>query len=294
MRAGHLRAGVQARRRPAAARCRRPAPTWRSWSTSTAAPPAWSPSRTSSRRSSARSPTSTTWSGPPVERLDDGAVRVTARLPVEDLGELFDVELPTDEVETVGGLLAQALGRVPIPGAAADVGGLHAGRRGHHRPAQPDRHGAGAAGSTAARRRSPDDRHPSREAARRCLSTRCRTDATPGRDAEDAKLVTLARARPGPGRRASRAPRSATGRPDVRRGHRGAAVAVAHRAAAGGGRRRSPAGASRLEAAAVVTEASDAGRGRRTPRCGTCPPARRSTWPRRTARSRGTVTDVTP
>ena len=31
---------------------------------------------------------------PPVERLDDGAVRVTARLPVEDLGELFDVELP--------------------------------------------------------------------------------------------------------------------------------------------------------------------------------------------------------
>ncbi|MEV1288857.1 hemolysin family protein [Micromonospora sp. NPDC049679] len=61
---------------------------------------------------------------PPVERLDDGAVRVTARLPVEDLGELFDVELPTDEVETVGGLLAQALGRVPIPGATATVGGL--------------------------------------------------------------------------------------------------------------------------------------------------------------------------
>ncbi|MEU8263617.1 hemolysin family protein [Micromonospora sp. NPDC048999] len=61
---------------------------------------------------------------PPVERLADGAVRVTARLPVEDLGELFDTELPTDEVETVGGLLAQALGRVPIPGAEAEVAGL--------------------------------------------------------------------------------------------------------------------------------------------------------------------------
>jgi len=61
---------------------------------------------------------------PPVERLGDGAVRVTARLPIEDLGELFDVELPADEVETVAGLLAQALGRVPIPGAAATVGGL--------------------------------------------------------------------------------------------------------------------------------------------------------------------------
>jgi CBS domain containing-hemolysin-like protein len=61
---------------------------------------------------------------PPVERLDGGAVRVTARLPVEDLGELFDVELPGDEVETVGGLLAQALGRVPIPGSYATVDGL--------------------------------------------------------------------------------------------------------------------------------------------------------------------------
>ncbi|MFC7545375.1 hemolysin family protein [Plantactinospora sp. GCM10030261] len=62
---------------------------------------------------------------PPIERLDDGVIRVTARLPVENLGELFDTELPADEVETVGGLLAQALGRVPIPGATAEVAGLH-------------------------------------------------------------------------------------------------------------------------------------------------------------------------
>jgi CBS domain containing-hemolysin-like protein len=62
---------------------------------------------------------------PPVERLADGSVRVTGRLPVEDLGELFDVELTEAEVETVAGLLAQALGRVPIPGASAVVDGLH-------------------------------------------------------------------------------------------------------------------------------------------------------------------------
>jgi CBS domain containing-hemolysin-like protein len=61
---------------------------------------------------------------PPVERLDADRVRVSARLPIEDLGELFDVELPADEVETVAGLLAQALGRVPIPGASTVVGGL--------------------------------------------------------------------------------------------------------------------------------------------------------------------------
>ncbi|HEV8173666.1 MAG TPA: hemolysin family protein [Actinoplanes sp.] len=62
---------------------------------------------------------------PPVEHLEDGSVRVTARRPIEDLGEIFGVELPADEVETVGGLLAQTLGRVPIPGASVDVGGLH-------------------------------------------------------------------------------------------------------------------------------------------------------------------------
>ncbi len=74
---------------------------------------------------------------PPVERLPDGSVRVSARLPVEDLGELFQVALPDGEVETVAGLLAQELGRVPIPGAAATVAGLEltaegtTGRRNH-------------------------------------------------------------------------------------------------------------------------------------------------------------------
>ena len=57
--------------------------------------------------------------------LEDGSVRMTARLPVEDLGEMFGVELPRgDDVETVGGLLAQLLGRVPIAGSSAAAYGL--------------------------------------------------------------------------------------------------------------------------------------------------------------------------
>jgi len=60
----------------------------------------------------------------PVEQLRGGAFRVTARLPVDELGELFGLELDDEDVETVGGLLAKALGRVPIPGAAAVVEGL--------------------------------------------------------------------------------------------------------------------------------------------------------------------------
>ncbi|MCA1711370.1 MAG: hemolysin family protein [Actinobacteria bacterium] len=61
---------------------------------------------------------------PPVEQVDEQTTRVTARLAVEDLEEMYGVELPHEDVETVGGLLATALGRVPIPGATASVGGL--------------------------------------------------------------------------------------------------------------------------------------------------------------------------
>jgi magnesium and cobalt exporter, CNNM family len=62
---------------------------------------------------------------PPIERIDDDTARVTARLSVEDLAELFDVDIPQrDDVETVGGLLAEALGVVPIPGSSTTVHGL--------------------------------------------------------------------------------------------------------------------------------------------------------------------------
>jgi len=61
---------------------------------------------------------------PPVEWLDNNTARVTARLSVADLSELFGVSIPDGDVETVGGLLARELGRVPIPGAEAEVAGL--------------------------------------------------------------------------------------------------------------------------------------------------------------------------
>ncbi|OII61394.1 hypothetical protein BJP40_05620 [Streptomyces sp. CC53] len=59
---------------------------------------------------------------PPVQDLGEGRYRVTARLDIGDLGELFGLGAYDDEdVETVGGLLAKALGRVPIAGATAVV-----------------------------------------------------------------------------------------------------------------------------------------------------------------------------
>jgi CBS domain containing-hemolysin-like protein len=72
---------------------------------------------------------------PPVEWLSDNSARVTARLSVTELGELFGVSLDDLDVETVAGLLAHQLGRVPIAGSTATVRGLRliaenlAGRR---------------------------------------------------------------------------------------------------------------------------------------------------------------------
>jgi CBS domain containing-hemolysin-like protein len=59
-----------------------------------------------------------------VEHLADGSVRVSSRMNIEELGDLFGVELTDDDVDSVGGLLAKQLGRVPIPGARAAVAGL--------------------------------------------------------------------------------------------------------------------------------------------------------------------------
>ncbi len=61
---------------------------------------------------------------PPVEWLSDGSARVTARLSVAELEELFGVTVGVDDVETVAGLLAHQLGRVPIAGSTVTVRGL--------------------------------------------------------------------------------------------------------------------------------------------------------------------------
>ncbi len=59
-----------------------------------------------------------------VTALGDGTYRVSARMSIDDLGELFDIDLDDDEVDTVGGLLAKTLGRVPIVGSAVEVDGI--------------------------------------------------------------------------------------------------------------------------------------------------------------------------
>lgn len=59
-----------------------------------------------------------------VKDLGDGRFRVSARLPVDELGELFGLDLDDDDVDSVGGLLTKQLGRLPQAGSTASVSGL--------------------------------------------------------------------------------------------------------------------------------------------------------------------------
>lgn len=58
------------------------------------------------------------------EELKDGSFRVSARLPIDELGDLFGLELDDDEVDSVGGLIMKTLGRLPESGAVAHYSGL--------------------------------------------------------------------------------------------------------------------------------------------------------------------------
>jgi CBS domain containing-hemolysin-like protein len=61
---------------------------------------------------------------PDVEVLEDGWVRVSARLGLEELGEHFEIELEDEDVDSVGGLLAKVLGRLPGRSDQIEFSGL--------------------------------------------------------------------------------------------------------------------------------------------------------------------------
>jgi len=58
------------------------------------------------------------------ESLADGSVRVSSRFPIDDLDELLGIDVEDDDVDSVLGLMAKHLGRVPIPGSHVEAHGL--------------------------------------------------------------------------------------------------------------------------------------------------------------------------
>ena len=61
---------------------------------------------------------------PKIERLPDGGVRVAGGTPIDEVNELLDVELPDTDWDTVGGLMFNLLGHVPIEGETVEFQGL--------------------------------------------------------------------------------------------------------------------------------------------------------------------------
>ena len=59
-----------------------------------------------------------------VVRLADGAVLVDAGIPTSDVEELFDTRVESEDVDTVGGLVYQALGKIPQIGDSVTTGNL--------------------------------------------------------------------------------------------------------------------------------------------------------------------------
>jgi magnesium and cobalt exporter, CNNM family len=58
------------------------------------------------------------------ESLADGSVRVSSRFPIDDLDEVLGIDVEDEDVDSVLGLMAKHLGRVPIPGSHVEAQGL--------------------------------------------------------------------------------------------------------------------------------------------------------------------------
>ncbi|OIH94948.1 MULTISPECIES: hemolysin family protein [unclassified Curtobacterium] len=56
--------------------------------------------------------------------VEPGVWRIAARLPIDDLGDLFGIELDDDDVDTAGGLLTKELGHLPSSGDTVTVSGV--------------------------------------------------------------------------------------------------------------------------------------------------------------------------
>lgn len=61
---------------------------------------------------------------PDVEQIEEGVYRVNARYSLFELGELLEIELEDEDVDSVGGLLTKELGRLPKTGDVVEAKGL--------------------------------------------------------------------------------------------------------------------------------------------------------------------------
>ena len=61
----------------------------------------------------------------PIVEQPDGTFVVSGKVDIHEVIEKLDVSIDRDGFETVGGFLLAHLGRVPAPGEAFEISGLH-------------------------------------------------------------------------------------------------------------------------------------------------------------------------
>ncbi|HEY3999203.1 MAG TPA: hemolysin family protein [Candidatus Xenobia bacterium] len=61
---------------------------------------------------------------PAVEKMDDGSIIVDAKMIIEDVNEVLDADLPSNDYETIGGYVYGLMGHVPVQGEQASTDGL--------------------------------------------------------------------------------------------------------------------------------------------------------------------------
>jgi CBS domain containing-hemolysin-like protein len=59
---------------------------------------------------------------PSIQPVSEDEFIVDARVPIEDINDLLDIELRSDDAERIGGLIYERLGRVPRVGDVVDLG----------------------------------------------------------------------------------------------------------------------------------------------------------------------------
>jgi len=62
---------------------------------------------------------------PPLKVTGENEVEVDAQVHVDDLSDHLEVEIPSEDYDTVGGLVFSVLGRIPSPGDEFEHSGLH-------------------------------------------------------------------------------------------------------------------------------------------------------------------------
>jgi CBS domain containing-hemolysin-like protein len=61
---------------------------------------------------------------PEMVELGDGVFRVSGKTSIDDVNEMLDVRLPDEEWDTVGGLVLDIFGKIPVAGEETDFQGL--------------------------------------------------------------------------------------------------------------------------------------------------------------------------